>query len=83
MEDYPDSVIKQVNKIKEDILKLVTKINAGKDARIECGELSRTLDGQWPIIEKFIFKEPTSVEQQWQRNIIETKLLKHLNGIDI
>ncbi len=80
MVNQMDVVITQVNELKENILKLANKINAGEDARIECGEVNKAL-GKWALIETQIFKEKPSTTEIWDRKVTQATISKHFNGI--
>ncbi len=65
MVEYSEELISKVNKVKEAIVNLVNNLEAGEDARIECGILNRLLSDNWNSIEASIFaEEPSELDRQ-------------------
>ena len=65
MKEYSKEFINKINKLKEDVIKLANKVNAGEDARTACGVLNRSLSNNWNDIDATIFaEEPSELERQ-------------------
>ena len=65
MQIYSEELTSKVNRLKDSVLNLASKVAINEDARIECGILNRELSNNWNSIDTTIFaEEPSEPERQ-------------------